>query len=121
MSPEEKKRMGLRIKMCRQNINLSQETLAENLGMKRTNIANYEAGRVIPPGNILMELADIFGVSTDYLLGRSIQDGIQKLDEVNEEVRALARDINHLNAGDKDLLKDLIKTMSKRGKEALNE
>ncbi|MFF2457594.1 helix-turn-helix domain-containing protein [Peribacillus simplex] len=119
MNTEERKSMGLRIKTCRQNLNLSQENLAENLGMKRTNIANYEAGRVIPPGNILMELADIFGVSTDYLLGRDSKN--EPLNEVPEKVRALARDINNLNIGDQDLLQDLIKTMSKRGKEALDE
>ncbi|AQT86744.1 hypothetical protein B1222_07745 [Paenibacillus larvae subsp. pulvifaciens] len=62
--------MGLRIKECRNERDISQEQLAEMLGMKRTNIANYEAGRVIPPGNVLRDLADIFAVSTDYLLGR---------------------------------------------------
>ncbi|GLZ63723.1 helix-turn-helix domain-containing protein [Bacillus amyloliquefaciens] len=71
MNPEEKKRMGLRIRELRKQINLSQEALAERLEMKRTNIANYEAGRVVPPGNIILQLAEIFEVTTDYLLGRS--------------------------------------------------
>ncbi|AQR79605.1 transcriptional regulator [Paenibacillus larvae subsp. larvae] len=62
--------MGLRIKKLREEKGLTQDELAEMLGMKRTNIANYEAGRVIPPGNVLRDLADIFAVSTDYLLGR---------------------------------------------------
>lgn len=70
MNEEEKKLMGMRIKQCRIEKKLSQERLAELLDMKRTNIANYEAGRVIPPGNVLRDLADIFTVSTDYLLGR---------------------------------------------------
>lgn len=61
--------MGLRIRELRKEINLSQEALAERLEMKRTNIANYEAGRVVPPGNVLLELSKIFGVTTDYLLG----------------------------------------------------
>jgi transcriptional regulator with XRE-family HTH domain len=71
VNPEEKKKMGARIKACRQEINLSQEGLAEKLDMKRTNIANYEAGRVVPPGSVLSDLADIFGVSSDYILGRT--------------------------------------------------
>lgn len=61
--------MGSRIKTKRQDCGLSQEELADKLGMKRTNIANYEAGRVIPPGNVLGELANIFKTSTDYILG----------------------------------------------------
>ncbi|KYG89157.1 hypothetical protein A0U40_12500 [[Bacillus] sp. KCTC 13219] len=60
-----------RIKICRKNIGYSQEELANLLGMKRTNIANYEAGRIIPPGNIIVAMSDIFNVSTDYLLGLS--------------------------------------------------
>lgn len=60
-----------RIKICRKNRGFSQEELADLLGMKRTNIANYEAGRIIPPGNIVVLMAEIFGVSTDYLLGQS--------------------------------------------------
>ncbi|PCK71246.1 helix-turn-helix domain-containing protein [Paenibacillus larvae] len=70
MNEKEKKQMGLRIKKLREEKGLTQDELAEMLGMKRTNIANYEAGRVIPPGNVLRDLADIFAVSTDYLLGR---------------------------------------------------
>ncbi|MGN7287413.1 transcriptional regulator [Shouchella clausii] len=71
MNEVQKKLMGQRIKQCRIDINLSQEGLAEQLGMKRTNIANYEAGRVVPPGSVILELANIFDVTTDYLLGRT--------------------------------------------------
>jgi len=69
VNEEEKKLLGQRIKKCRIDFGFSQEGLAERLGMKRTNVANYEAGRIIPPGNIVLELAEIFGVSTDYILG----------------------------------------------------
>ncbi|MFP7483351.1 helix-turn-helix domain-containing protein [Priestia filamentosa] len=71
MNLEDKKEMGVRIKECRQRAGLSQEKLAEMLEMKRTNVANYEAGRVVPPGSVLLELANIFDVTTDYLLGKS--------------------------------------------------
>lgn len=60
-----------RIKICRKKSGYSQEELANLLDMKRTNIANYEAGRVIPPGNVIVAMSDIFGVSTDYILGLS--------------------------------------------------
>lgn len=60
-----------RIKICRKQLGLSQEELANRLDMKRTNIANYEAGRIIPPGNIIVSMSEIFDVSTDYILGLS--------------------------------------------------
>ncbi|KKD42533.1 helix-turn-helix transcriptional regulator [Bacillus sp. FSL L8-0167] len=101
MNPEEKKRMGLRIRELRKEINLSQEALAERLEMKRTNIANYEAGRVVPPGNVLLELSKIFGVTTDYLLGRS--------DDPNSKVSLLDDDLYQIQRAKKKL-----KTQSER-------
>jgi len=101
LNPEEKKRMGLRIRELRKEINLSQESLAERLEMKRTNIANYEAGRVVPPGNVLLELSKIFGVTTDYLLGRS--------DDPNSKVSLLDDDLYQIQRAKKKL-----KTQSER-------
>ncbi|MED4052961.1 helix-turn-helix transcriptional regulator [Niallia taxi] len=68
-----KKITGQRIKKLRINHEYSQDMLAEKLGMKRASIANYEAGRIMPPGDILLKLAEIFNVSTDFLLGRDIE------------------------------------------------
>jgi transcriptional regulator with XRE-family HTH domain len=70
MSNFDKELVAMRIKYCRLINNLSQNTLAKKLKMSRTNIVNYEAGRVVPPANILFELGEIFSVSTDFLLGR---------------------------------------------------
>ncbi|MFJ7407158.1 MULTISPECIES: helix-turn-helix domain-containing protein [unclassified Lysinibacillus] len=77
-----------RVKICRKNSGYSQEELANLLGMKRTNIANYEAGRIIPPGNIIVAMSDIFGVSTDYLLGLS-ESFNDKVD--SEELKVIQR------------------------------
>jgi transcriptional regulator with XRE-family HTH domain len=90
MNPEDKKRMGMRIKTHRQEVNLSQEALAEKLDMKRTNIANYEAGRVVPPGNVILDLAGILGVTTDYLLGRT-DDPTQQSEPLENSLRQIQR------------------------------
>jgi transcriptional regulator with XRE-family HTH domain len=60
-----------RIKECRLAKGLSQEDLAKLLGKSRTNVVNYEAGRTTLPGSVIVDLANIFEVSTDYLLGLS--------------------------------------------------
>jgi repressor LexA len=70
MNEEDREIMGSRIRERRLEKRLSQEQLAEKLGMKRPNVAGYEAGRIIPPGNVMRELADILDCTTDYLLGR---------------------------------------------------
>ena len=63
-----------RLKMCRKNKKITQEKLAEKLGIKRPTYAKYETGENQPDLTMLNKLADFFGVSTDYLLGRTDEE-----------------------------------------------
>ena len=47
----------------------SQSKLAEKLGLSTSQVANYEMGRRLHSLQILIDMARILGVSTDYLLG----------------------------------------------------
>lgn len=58
-----------RLKQLRKQKDMSQEEVAKNIGISRTAYVNYEAGRSRPVRK-LKELADLFNVSTDYLLGQ---------------------------------------------------
>lgn len=60
---------GLRLKKLRTNNNLSQEELSKKLGIGRTTIANWETNQAEPTSENIKKLADIFKVTTDYLLG----------------------------------------------------
>ncbi|MCX8130396.1 MAG: helix-turn-helix domain-containing protein [Clostridia bacterium] len=60
------------LKQLREERQLSQKIIAEFLGITRQAIASYELGKREPDYDILRKLADYFGVSVDYLLGRSI-------------------------------------------------
>ena len=60
-----------RLKELRAKYGYSQDVMAEKLGLKRTNIANYEAGRNVPPSHVLAQIATLFGTSVDYLLGKT--------------------------------------------------
>ncbi|SPY16946.1 transcriptional regulator [Paenibacillus polymyxa] len=110
MNDDGKMIMADRIKKERESTGLSQEALAEKLNMKRTNVANYEAGRVTPPSNVLKELATIFGVDSDYLLGLS---DIRKktVGSKNDEIPDWAtkkdvRDFKKLLTDDQELMFD---------------
>lgn len=74
MKSEKRRLIGARIRSLREDKGFSQDVLAEKLSMKRANVANYESGRALPPAEVLLKLANIFSVSTDYLLGRDIED-----------------------------------------------
>ena len=62
---------GDRLRFLREKIKLTQEELAEKIGIKRDRYAKYETGENPVPGNLIVKLADLFQVSTDYLLGKS--------------------------------------------------
>lgn len=44
------------IKDIRHKLGMTQEQFAQLLSSKRYNIANYETGRTIPPGNVLLKI-----------------------------------------------------------------
>lgn len=60
-----------RLKELRKDYSITQQELADKIGIVRTAIANYETGRTIPDSDTLTLLAKIFNTTTDYLLGIS--------------------------------------------------
>ena len=60
-----------RIREMREDHDLTQKTLAEMLGMKQPQYFRYEQGYRDIPTDILIKLADLYGTTTDYLLGRT--------------------------------------------------
>lgn len=55
------------IKQLRENANLTQQQLSENLNVDRSTIAKWETGEAMPRADKLPELAKIFGCSIDDL------------------------------------------------------
>ena len=60
-----------RLKALRKSMNLPQEQLARLLDVDRSTISSYESSLRQPSLGTLSRIADVFGVSTDYLLGRT--------------------------------------------------
>ncbi len=50
---------------------MSQDDLAQELGITRLSVLNYEKGTRTPDAETLIKIAEFFNVSTDYLLGRT--------------------------------------------------
>lgn len=60
-----------RLRDLREDRDLSQAKLAALLGMSQTGYSKYETGENGIPAPILEKLADLYGTSVDYLLGRT--------------------------------------------------
>lgn len=67
-------RIAENIKNLRKNRSLTQEQLAEALGVTMGAVYKWEAGLSMPEIKLLMEIADLFGVSVDALLGYEQQN-----------------------------------------------
>lgn len=64
------KTIGARIRGLREKKNMTQTELSEYLGMKTyTTVSKWESDDNFPKGKDLKKLAELFGVSSDYLLG----------------------------------------------------
>lgn len=62
---------GDRIAFMRESRGLTQEDLASRLGISRASLSHYETNRRQPDYETLRNIANLFDVSTDYLLGRT--------------------------------------------------
>ncbi len=60
-----------RLKECRLKANLTQQYVALTLGIKPPSVSNWESGKTQPTMDNLIELARLYNVTTDYLLGIS--------------------------------------------------
>ena len=58
-----------RIKSLREKTNKTQSELAKQLGITRSSVNAWEMGISVPSTQYIVELAHIFHVSTDFLLG----------------------------------------------------
>lgn len=80
------------LRVLRTNIGLSQQALADKLGISKSAINMYERGEREPSFETLEIIADFFNIDIDYLLGRT--DKTTLLPEssyyFNEEARELA-------------------------------
>ena len=78
-----------RFRYLRQSKNLAQSQLANLIGVDRSTISSYESNIRQPSLDTLSRISDVFGVSTDYLLGRTDSLGFDSL-TLNGEEKALA-------------------------------
>lgn len=77
-----------RIKQLRNEKNINQDVLAKLLGLEIAGISKLETGRVPLKDEYIVKLAEYFGVSTDYLLGKS---DIRNPERTQEDPLGLAK------------------------------
>lgn len=61
--------IGSKLKELRDKSKYSQEQVAKMIGISNKALSSYETGLRQPPCDILVSLANIYKVTTDYILG----------------------------------------------------
>ena len=59
-----------RLKKLRTDKHLTQAQVAKRVGVTASMVSSYETDIRLPSYDVMIRLADLFGVSVDYLLGR---------------------------------------------------
>lgn len=80
---------GTTLKKLRLEKHLTQSQLAQRLGLTKSVISAYETGLRMPSYDILIAIAKIFNVSTDFLLGLDRKQEIDFSGLTEDEVNAL--------------------------------
>jgi len=104
---------GERLRMLRDEQGITQEALANMIGVKRPTVAGYETKGKEPPYSTLKKLAKALNCSVDYLLGcddEMIVDGNGD-EEIKSYSKKLARrsDLAELLHETRDLTPDSVK------------
>lgn len=106
-----------RIKELRKNKGLTQKDAAKLLGIGQTTIANYENGTRVPDLMKVSEIADLYKVSVDFLLGREgyalkVQE---KKPEEEKPDYSYAQYMKSLLDGDKKTVRKILLSFLKKG------
>ena len=83
------------LKRLRRERNLTQEELAERVGVSGQAVSKWETAAGLPDLPLLISLASFFGVSLDDLVGMNELKSRERLDAIMEEVNVLAANNRH--------------------------
>ena len=103
----------MRVRELRESRGLQQKDLAIDLCVSQPTISDWESGRKVPSAKSTQKLADYFGVTIDYLLGR---EGTKKEPTpVSESGPPLyPPEYDLLSPADKELVDNMIRSLAKK-------
>src|SRR5690554_654550 len=98
-----------KIKRLRKERGWSQTQLSNKLNLHSQQISRYERGLFVPSSETLAKLAEVFGVSVDYLLNEDEDIGSYKIKD--KQLRRYFAEVDKLEEDDKNLIKGVIESV----------
>ena len=84
----------MNLKLLREQNNKSQNELAKTLAIGQSTYSKYENGDIEPSIAVLTKLADYYGVTMDYLVGRPFANDAGFLNKPEKELLNLFREVS---------------------------
>lgn len=106
---------GRKLKMLREEHNMLQSELAKLLNLGASSISMYEKDERDPDTDTLKRIAEIFNVSTDYLLGLNEERTINEPIEIAANMGDKA-DLSEMSEKDKQFILDMIERLKGKDK-----
>ncbi len=94
---------GQRLRTLRKERGWTQSTVAQKLGIAFSTFAKYERGDIKPDMDKLLQIADLFQVSTDYLLGKSPLRNANEAAQLDQVYFRLAKGAEQLGLTEDDI------------------
>ena len=88
---------GAVLKQLRKSHNLTQEELGLRIGLSKAVVSKYENGIGYPTFDMLIQIADYFSVTTDYLLGVAKHKTIDVSNLNETQIEAVQRIVAEFN------------------------
>ena len=88
--------MGEKLKSLRIEKKLTQKQVADRIGLAISAVSSYESGTRYPSYDVLVKLARIFHVSTDYLLGMTDKRNIDVTGLSDNEIELVSQLVDAL-------------------------
>ncbi len=85
-----------KIKYLREQNKLTQTALAKKIGITRSGVNAWELGISVPSTQYIVELATLFGVSTDFLLDVNHNSAVNTEGLTEEDIKIIYNLIQHL-------------------------
>ncbi len=100
-----------RLKTLRKNKGISQRSLSKRFGYGATAVSGYENRRNEPSLDMLIQLAEYFDVTVDYLIGN--EDLPKRADCMTKQEKELLYNYRELSVDEKELVYVIAKTLNK--------
>lgn len=103
---------ALRLRKIRGEKGIAQDVVSSACEISRVALARYENGSRFPKADIIARLAEYYGVTSDYLLGRDSDE--DQPDQVSDRMKRFLHEVQDMDDSEIELVSMFLEQVKKR-------